>query len=134
MPNIFYDDIYKRALSRITDLELAVYTKNDFYEYMKEWLHSTASSPFFRKKFSKFSLDDKIMQIEFELNTSVDDEYDINFVTSILSKGLIINYLPSKLEHSKNMATAIGGKEEKVLLNNYNKNIERLAQLKHEYD
>ena len=46
----------------------------------------------------------------------------------------MMNYLPSKLESTKNMAVALGGKEEKVLLNTYSKNMERLDQLKKEYD
>lgn len=134
MPSITYDSIYKRALSRITDLELATYTEEDFYDYMKEWLHSAASSTLLRKKFSKFSLDDEIMMLTFELSNSVDEDYDSDFVISTLAKGLIINYFPQKLEHTKNLATAIGGKEEKVLLNNYNKNMERLAQLESEFE
>ena len=100
MPSITYDSIYKRALSRITDLELATYTEEDFYDYMKEWLHSAASSTLLRKKFSKFSLDDEIMTLTFELSNSVDENYDSDFVISTLAKGLIINYFPQKLEHN----------------------------------
>ena len=54
MPSIKYEAIYKRALTRINDLELATYTQDDFYEYLKEWLHTTSSAPLLRKKFSKY--------------------------------------------------------------------------------
>lgn len=134
MPSIFYDSVYKRALSRIKDLELATYVESDFYDSLREWLYGAASSPLFRKKFQSFSLDDEIMTITFEITNSVDEEFDKNFVIGILAKGLIINYFPSKLESTKNMAVALGGKEEKVLLNTYSKNMERLDQLKKEYD
>ena len=54
MPSIKYAAIYQRALTRINDLELATYTQDDFYEYLKEWLHTTSSAPLLRKKFSKY--------------------------------------------------------------------------------
>ena len=62
------------------------------------------------------------------------DEFDKNFVKTILAKGIIINYFPSKLENTKNLATMIGGKEEKKLIDNYSKNIERLTQLEREWE
>lgn len=133
MPSIEYDTIYKRALSRIDDLELANYTEDDFYSYLLEWLHNALASPFLRKKFSSFTYDDDVQEIEFTLNNSVDDAYDTEFVTSILAKGLILSYLPSKLETTSNLAVMIGGKEEKKLLGNYSKNMERLADLERDY-
>ena len=60
--------------------------------------------------------------------------YDKNSVTSILAKGVIINYFPSKLEHSANLAVMIGGKEEKKLLGNYNQNMERLKILERDFE
>lgn len=134
MPSITYDDVYKRALSRIKDLELANYTESDFYDCLSEWLHGTIASPLLRKKFQSFSLDDEIMEIDFELTNSVDDDFDKNFVIDILAKGIVINYFPSKLEDAKNFMSWIGGKEEKIMANNYSKNMERLKQLKKEYD
>lgn len=134
MPSINYEAIYKRALTRINDLELATYTQDDFYEYLKEWLHTTSSAPLLRKKFSKYSLDDELMTLTFELNNSVDEDYDKNFVTSILAKGVIINYFPSKLENTANLAVMIGGKEEKKLLGNYNQNMERLKVLERDFE
>lgn len=134
MPSLKYEDIYKRALTMINDLELATYTEEDFYSILCEWLHTTASFPLFRKKFSVYSFDDEIMSINFTLTNSVDDFYDSEFVKTILAKGIIISYFPSKLENTKNLATMIGGKEEKKLIDNYSKNMERLTQLKREWE
>lgn len=133
MPSLKYEDIYKRALTMINDLELATYTEEDFYSVLCEWLHTTSSFPLLRKKFSTYSFDDEIMNINFTLTNSVDDFYDSEFVKTILAKGIIINYFPSKLENTKNLATMIGGKEEKKLIDNYSKNMERLTQLKREW-
>ena len=134
MPSLSYESIYKKALTMINDLELATYTEDDFYNILREWLQTTSSLPLLRKKFSSYSLDDEIMTLTFTLNNSVDDEFDKNFVKNILAKGIIINYFPSKLENTKNLATMIGGKEEKKLIDNYSKNIERLTQLEREWE
>lgn len=134
MPSLKYEDIYKRALTMINDLELATYTEEDFYSVLCEWLHTTSSFPLLRKKFSTYSFDDEIMNINFTLTNIVDDFYDSEFVKTILAKGIIINYFPSKLENTKNLATMIGGKEEKKLIDNYSKNMERLTQLKREWE
>ena len=74
------------------------------------------------------------MILTFELNNSVDEEYDKNFVTSILAKGVIINYFPSKLENMMHLATWIGGKQEKISRNNYNQNMERLKTLERDFE
>lgn len=134
MPSLKYEDIYKRALTMINDLELATYTEEDFYSVLCEWLHTTSSFPLLRKKFSTYFFDDEIMNINFTLTNSVDDFYDSEFVKTILAKGIIINYFPSKLENTKNLATMIGGKEERKLIDNYSKNMERLTQLKREWE
>jgi hypothetical protein len=134
MPSITYEQIYKRALTRINDLELAKYTQDDFYEIMKEWLHSAYSSIILRSKFSSFELDDETMKLTFTLTNSVDDNYDTDFVTSILAKGVILNYFPSKLETTMNLASFIGGKEEKISRQSYNQNMERLNNLQHEFE
>ena len=47
---------------------------------------------------------------------------------------MIVNYLPSKLETTANLAIMIGGKEEKKLLDTYSKNIERLDKLRKEWE
>lgn len=134
MPSLKYEDIYKRSLTMINDLELATYTEQDFYDVLCEWLNTTSSLPLLRKKFNSYILDDKLMELNFTLVNSVDDLYDKNFVKTILAKGIIISYFPSKLENTKNLATMIGGKEEKKLIDNYSKNIERLAQLRREWE
>lgn len=134
MPSIQYEAIYKRALTRMDDLNLASYDEEDFYNYMREWLHTTASTPLFRKKFSSFSLNDELMKLNFTLSNSVDDDYDKNFVTTLLAEGVIINYMPSRIDSDKNLAVMIGSDKEKKIIGNYSKNIERLNELKREWE
>lgn len=103
--------------------------EDDFYDFLKEWLHSAVSLPQFRRQFKLFELDDEVMAITFDLNNSVDTTYDTDFVKTILSEGVVINYFPSKIDTGVNMSTMIGGKEEKKLLDNYGKMQERLNTL-----
>ena len=135
MPSVNYEDIYKKSLSMIDDLKLATYTKDDFYESLKQWLHTASSYTLLRKKFTNYVLNDEIMQLSFELVNSVDEYYDIEYVKAIMAKGVIISYFPTKLEQDKNFIMIVGGKEEKNLANNnYSKNKERLDDLKREWE
>lgn len=134
MPSIQYEQIYKKALSMISDLELATYTEQDFYDILCQWLRTTSSTPLLRMKFSSYVLDDTMEKLTFTLKNSVDDYFDEDFVVTILAKGIVINYFPSKLEHSKHLAVQIGGEKEKKLIDNYSKNMERLATLKREWE
>ena len=45
MPSLKYESIYKKALTMVNDLELATYTKDDFYDILREWLNTTSSLP-----------------------------------------------------------------------------------------
>ena len=115
-------------------MKLASYTESDFYEVMLEWLKSCSSSPRFRKLFNSFIVDEDAEVVEFRMNQSVDDYYDTDFVTTMLAKGIILNYLPSRLEDTVHLATMIGGTEEKKLLDNYKNNMERLNRLNREFN
>lgn len=76
MPSIQYEQIYKKALSMISDLELATYTEQDFYEILCQWLRTTSSTPLLRMKFSSYVLDDVMEKLDFTLKNSVDDYFD----------------------------------------------------------
>lgn len=133
MPSISYDEIYEKALARIDDFKLAQFSQDDFYDAMCKWLHNAASSTLLRKKFNSFSLDDEIQTLDCQLADSVDDDYDKEFVTSILAKGLIINYLPTKIETTKNFELIVGTDKEKKILDNYKQNMERLEILERDF-
>lgn len=113
MPSIEYESIYKRALSRLNDVSLSQYAKEDFYEALKEWLSSASSDPYLQRKFTKYVDDEDMEEIQFELENSVNEQYDINFVTNMLAQGLIVNYMPSKLEQASFLHAMVYGKEEK---------------------
>lgn len=71
------------------------------------------SDPYLQRKFIEFNDDEDMEEVSFELENSVNELYDVNFVTNILAQGLIVNYMPSKLEQTANLHAMVYGKEEK---------------------
>lgn len=126
-----YEEVYSQFYTKIDDPTFfQKYSKIEAYELMKAWLHSVVGLPYVRKCFSSLSLDDEILEITFALVNSVDKEFDNYFVRDILSQGMVICWMQQKIDKAVSLATVIGGKEEKTILNNYKNNIARLNDLK----
>ena len=64
------------------------------------------------------------------LNNSIDEASDNYFVKDILAQGMVICWMQQQIDKAVSLATVIGGKEEKTILNNYKNNIARLEELK----
>lgn len=126
-----YEEIFSRFYSKKPDIgrSLSSMSKEIAYEQMKEWLNSVASESYVRNKFSTLTLNDDIEELSFSLKESIDENSDNGFVKEIFAQGMVICWMRTKVDADVNTITAIGGKEEKVLLNNYKPNIERLEAL-----
>ena len=61
------------------------------------------------------------------INTNLSDDY---FVKDVFSQGLVICWMQQQVDKNVNLAMVIGGKDEKMLLNNYKSNMTRLEELK----
>lgn len=108
-----YQEVYDRFLQKITDYSFLEYDANFIYDSMKGWLHSAASQPLVRAKFSTLSFDDEIIELNFALNTSVDDDSDKYFVAEILSRGMVIEWLEPQVKSQLHINQFFGGKEQK---------------------
>ena len=124
-----YEEIFSQFYLKETDPSLFKLSKEDAYEKMKGWLHSVASIPHVRSKFSTLTLNDDIEELTFTLTKSVDEDSDKNFVKEVFAQGMVICWMRPQIEKNINLATVIGGKEEKSMLNNYKPNIARLETL-----
>ncbi len=127
-----YSKIFSRFLGKITDYKVACLNENDLTELEIEWLHSVLSKPRVIKIFKSISLDDEMKQMSFELNYSVNAQFDENFVTGLLALGMAIEWLQPQVDSVINIAPMIGGKEEKKILDNHKYSIERLESMKTE--
>lgn len=126
-----YEEIYSQFYSKIDDPNFfKKYSKDEAYDLMRTWLHSIVALPYVKKCFSSISLDDEILSITFELENSIDKDSDNYFVKDILAQGMVICWMQQKIDKAVSLATVIGGKEEKTILNNYKNNIARLNDLK----
>lgn len=123
-----YEEIYSRSYMKRYDPSF--YENKEFaYETMKEWLHEIVAFPWVRKIFSSITLDDVLEELNFELVNSVDEQSDNDFVIKLFTDGFVICWMRPRVETAINLATVIGGKDEKKLLSNYQANIDRLNSL-----
>ena len=123
-----YEEIYSRSYMKRYDPSF--YDNKEFaYETMKEWLHEIVAFPWVRKIFSSITLDDVLEELNFELVNSVDEQSDNDFVIKLFTDGFVICWMRPRVETAINLATVIGGKDEKKLLSNYQANIDRLNSL-----
>lgn len=126
-----YEEIYSQFYSKETDPTFfKKYSKDEAYELMRTWLHSIVATPYVRKCFSIITLDDELLELTFELKNSIDEASDNYFVKDILAQGMVICWMQQQIDKTVSLATVIGGKEEKTILNNYKNNIARLEELK----
>ena len=126
-----YEEIYSQFYSKETDPTFfKKYSKDEAYELMRTWLHSIVATPYVRKCFSTITLDDELLELTFELKNSIDEDSDNFFVKDILAQGMVICWMQQQIDKTVSLATVIGGKEEKTILNNYKNNIARLEELK----
>lgn len=125
-----YEEIYSQFYTKNIDPTFfKKYSKEEAYDLMKNWLHSLAGTPYIRKCFSSITLDDNVLELTFQLNKSIDDEMDNNFVKDVFAQGMVILWEQQQIDKITNMAAVLGGKEEKSLLNNYKNNMTRVKTL-----
>lgn len=123
-----YETIYSRSYMKKYDPNF--YEDKTFaYETMKEWLHEISAFPYVRKEFSKLILDDDLEELDFELKRSIDEQSDNDFVIKLFTDGFVICWMRPRIETIMHTAIAVGGKDEKILLNQYKNNVERLDSL-----
>lgn len=127
-----YETVFSRTLGRINDPKELSLDESDLLEIYTERLHNVISNPRVRRLFSSLVLDDNIQQIEFELNNSVDETSDMDFVAGILVLGMTIEWLQPQVDSIMHTSVMIGGKEEKKLLDNHKNMIDRLDSMKTE--
>ena len=124
-----YEEIFSQFYVKITDPSLFKQSKEDAYEQMKEWLHDVAADPHVCSTFSILTLNDDIEELTFTLKKPINEDSDKDFVKNIFAQGMVICWMRKQIDKNINLAAFAGGKEEKVMLNNYKPNIARVDAL-----
>lgn len=127
-----YDKLFSRVLNKINDPKELSLDETDLLEIYTERLHSVIGKPRVRRLFSSILFDDKLQELTFTLNNSVDEYSDEDFVLEILSLGMAIEWLQPQVDSVLHTSVMIGGKEEKKLLDNHKNMIDRLDSMKKE--
>lgn len=114
MTSIKYEDIFSLFLGEIEDPKLASLKQSQAYELMTEYLHKTIGEPYVRRLFSSLTLNDELLKLDFELKYETTDNSDEDFVTKILYKGMLVEWLTPQVRSKLNIAQFFGGKEQKL--------------------
>ena len=126
-----YEEIYSQFYTKIDDPTFfQKYSRDEAYDLMRSWLHSIVGLPYLKKRFSSLSLDDEILELTFQLENPIDEDSDNDFVKDIFAQGMVICWMQQKIDKAVSLATVMGTKEEKTILNNYKNNMARLHELK----
>ena len=128
-----YEQIFSNYRGIVNDPKELLLDRNDLLEIYMERLHMTASDPRVIAKFTTLTMDDNIQQIEFELKYHVNDFADNAFVIKLFSLGMSIEWLKPQVDSLTHTAEILGGKEEKLLRNNYKPMKERLEKLEQQF-
>lgn len=128
-----YETVFSRYRGLVNDpIELSL-EPGDLVEIYVERLKNVVGDPRVVVKFSELTLYDETMQIEFTLKNPVSDLADLEFVTKLFSLGMSINWLKPKVDSLNYTALTLGGKEQKVLQNNYAGLRSRLSDLESKF-
>lgn len=108
-----YSDVFSRFMLRVTDYGFAQLDENLADEMMVGWLHATLSRPYIRRLFSSLSSDDDVAEIEYELNNSIDEESDQDFVEEMLAEGMVVQWLRPQYRSVLNTQQVYSNSEQK---------------------
>ena len=110
---IKYDNIYSRFLQKIEDIEFLQLDKNTAYRKMAGWLNSAISDPYVRRIFETYELNDEILELWCTVRHAEDEVIDQQYVEEVLSLGMLVTWLESKVQSTVNIKQGLFGKEQK---------------------
>lgn len=113
MTSLAYEDVYSQFFIKATAYDLAELSEKQANEMLSGWLRATASKPYVRKLFSSFSMDQDLLEINFEMKYKQDDESDLDFVLDVLALGMLMEWLRPHVNNYNTIAQVFGSKEEK---------------------
>lgn len=109
-----YKDIFSLFLNKVEDYKaFPNLTEELFFEIATNYLHDSCSEPKIRKLFDHITFDDILLEFDFELKNSIDENSDLDFIKKLLSTAMVIEWLNPQLNSTLNIQQMYGGKEEK---------------------
>lgn len=113
MATLSYDAVYSSFLSNVTDYKLASQDDETTDEVMKETLHKAVASPFISRILDELTMDDTEETITYTLKHSTTDDRDNDYLTKVLGKQMVCEWLTPQLNSTTMLAQMFAGKEQK---------------------
>lgn len=113
MTSILYEDIFVKFLGNIQDYDIPNMDEDDVEELMTEYLHKSFSKTYIRQIFQNSSLDDETSTLSFEMKQATDEQQDSDFVSYILAKAMVVEWLSPQVRSKLNIAQLLTGNEQK---------------------
>lgn len=98
MASLQYEEIFSRVFGKVTDYDFVKISADDLYSSLSEKIHITLSKPYTRRLFSKVSMDDVIMNLDFEMAYPTNAEQDSDFVCELIALGVVIEWLEPQVK------------------------------------
>lgn len=112
MALLLYEEINSSFLGKVTDYDFVDLTDDEFASTMLEKLHTVLSKPYCRRLFSTLLFDDENQQIEYTLKLTTTEDEDSDFVTEMLSLGMVIEWIEPQLNSKRIMQQLITSNKE----------------------
>lgn len=113
MTSLSYEEVFNDFLGRVADYDFSNMDESTANYLMSEYLQKVLARPYIRRLFKTITSDPEIHSISFEMTSAIDDVADLEFVRTILSKGMVVEWLEPQVRSKKNIAQMFGGKEQK---------------------
>ena len=114
MTSISYDRIFNQFLGLVEDNKFWSMSKDDTTEILTELLHKSVYASYVYHLFSSVSTEDPVQLLTFEMKHPVNEEGDLQFVTTALAKWMKYEWLSPQLNSVTNTAMMLAGKEQKL--------------------
>lgn len=113
MTSLSYDEVFDDFLGRVADYDFSRMDESTANYLMSEYLQKVVARSYIRRLFSQINVDKEIHSINFEISEKFDDDADREFVKTILSKGMVVEWLEPQVRSKVNISQFFGGKEQK---------------------
>lgn len=113
MASIEYDDIFSRFYTKVEAYDLLKLSRTNVSEMLISWLHSATFNPYVRRLFKSASLDDDEEVFTYEMQYSIDEEADNEFVIEVLAYGIVYEWINPRVNSTSNLRQMFGSSDEK---------------------
>lgn len=113
MTSVLYDEIFVKFLGNIQDFDIPNMDNSDVNSMMIEYLHNALSKVYVRRLFKSVNFNDEEKTLTYELNIIIDEEQDKDFITRIVAKGMVVEWLSPLVKSKLNISQMFTGSEQK---------------------